>query len=667
VTIPLGADAVSYALGASGAIAAEYVLPPVPLLFLRGELEYDFDFLRAGPTISHLSVAVGGGVRYSLVPWLTLQAFVSGGYYYGFLNGASPPVGGGDPYLSAGAAAVFGLSPAFSIRAGASYNHSFMLAGWIRPFLSASVHLGLPQRAGTGAPGAQTPSGQLAPDLLELRAADLTSVFAVFYKYYEKHPVGRVLIRNKGETPLSDVRMSLGMKDYMDAPKEFAVIPSLKPGEEAAADITALFNQNMLTITESTKVAVEITARYQAGNQRLEQKLVESLRVLDRNAMSWEDDRRPAAFVTAKDPVVLAVTKNVASMVKGTETTAVSGNLKAALALHETLQLAGLAYLPDPKTPYAELSQKKTAVDYLQFPRQTLAYRAGDCDDLSILYAALLESIGVETAFITVPGHIYVAFALDQSPEEARKTYSRVSDLIFKEGKVWVPVEVTEREGGFLKAWELGAQQWREFTSREQADFWPVEQAWSIYEPVGFTEQAAPFALPAAAQVVPAYQAELLRFVDREISPQVTKLQADIRAGGDDPKAINRLGVLYARFGLYDRAEKEFQKALAKTELAAALVNLGNIYFLKEKYEAALDYYERADAREPDNATVLLGLARVNHAMENYGSVTKLYAKLRELKPEIAEQYAYLDMRGDEATRAADVSKVRGVAVWEDE
>jgi hypothetical protein len=53
--------------------------------------------------------------------------------------------------------------------------------------------------------------------------------------------------------------------------------------------------------------------------------------------------------------------------------------------------------------------------------------------------------------------------------------------------------------------------------------------------------------------------------------------------------------------------------------------------------------------------------------MENYGSVTKLYAKLRELKPEIAEQYAYLDMRGDEATRAADVSKVRGVAVWEDE
>ena len=33
--------------------------------------------------------------------------------------------------------------------------------------------------------------------------------------------------------------------------------------------------------------------------------------------------------------------------------------------------------------------------------KQTLEYRAGDCDDLSILYSALLESVGVETAFIT--------------------------------------------------------------------------------------------------------------------------------------------------------------------------------------------------------------------------------------------------------------------------
>jgi hypothetical protein len=39
-----------------------------------------------------------------------------------------------------------------------------------------------------------------------------------------------------------------------------------------------------------------------------------------------------------------------------------------------------------------------------------LYYRGGDCDDLSILYCSLLEVLGLDTAFITVPGHIYAAF-----------------------------------------------------------------------------------------------------------------------------------------------------------------------------------------------------------------------------------------------------------------
>ncbi|MCK4542225.1 MAG: transglutaminase domain-containing protein [Spirochaetales bacterium] len=75
------------------------------------------------------------------------------------------------------------------------------------------------------------------------------------------------------------------------------------------------------------------------------------------------------------------------------------------------LGLYGLNYVVDPRTPYTELSQQREWIDFIQFPRQTLEYRAGDCDDLSILYCALLESVGIETAFITVPGHILMAFS----------------------------------------------------------------------------------------------------------------------------------------------------------------------------------------------------------------------------------------------------------------
>ena len=89
------------------------------------------------------------------------------------------------------------------------------------------------------------------------------------------------------------------------------------------------------------------------------------------------------------------------------------------MGMFEALRLYGINYVIDPNSSYIELSSQAEAVDYLQFPHQTLFYRGGDCDDLSILYSALLESVGIETAFITIPGHIYMAFALDIGEDEA--------------------------------------------------------------------------------------------------------------------------------------------------------------------------------------------------------------------------------------------------------
>ncbi|MBT3271522.1 MAG: transglutaminase domain-containing protein, partial [Spirochaetales bacterium] len=91
---------------------------------------------------------------------------------------------------------------------------------------------------------------------------------------------------------------------------------------------------------------------------------------------------------------------------------ALNSNLLLALAIHEAITLYAIRYVIDPSSSYKQPSGKNAAFDYLQFPRQTLEYKAGDCDDLSILYTALLQAIGIETAFITIPGHIYMAFSL---------------------------------------------------------------------------------------------------------------------------------------------------------------------------------------------------------------------------------------------------------------
>ncbi|MDI6781269.1 MAG: transglutaminase family protein [bacterium] len=47
---------------------------------------------------------------------------------------------------------------------------------------------------------------------------------------------------------------------------------------------------------------------------------------------------------------------------------------------------------------------------YTTSPVGKVRLKKGDCDDLSVLYAACLESAGIPTALVSVPGHIFVIF-----------------------------------------------------------------------------------------------------------------------------------------------------------------------------------------------------------------------------------------------------------------
>jgi tetratricopeptide (TPR) repeat protein len=390
--------------------------------------------------------------------------------------------------------------------------------------------------------------------------------------------------------------------------------------------------------------------------------------------MTWADnegnpaDGRAAAFVTSTDPAVLTFARNIASSVSGVGSTTINESLAKAMAIHEALNLYKVVYMSDPKTPYKELVQRRNEVDFLQFPRETLAYKAGDCDDLAILYCALLESLAVETAFITVPGHIYVAVSLGLSPEAARAKFKYADELIFDSNgnRTWVPVEVTSRDD-FMAAWQLGAKQWREYKARGQANLHPVREAWITYEQVNLPKDSAPPpVVPAGAALVERYKDVQIEFLDREMSEQLARLTKQVADTKEDPKALNSLGVLYAKYGRYAEAKVHFAKASAKAKTyLSPLLNLGMIALVEEDFAASSDYYyEQARKAEPKNTQALLGYARANHELENYGSVRLAFDELRKADPGLAAQFAYLDLRGDEAARAADISQAKEVTLW---
>jgi tetratricopeptide (TPR) repeat protein len=200
-----------------------------------------------------------------------------------------------------------------------------------------------------------------------------------------------------------------------------------------------------------------------------------------------------------------------------------------------------------------------------------------------------------------------------------------------------------------------------------QAFLSPLHDAWKIYTPVGFSSTASDIKLPDEGKIIKVFSDDLVAFVQGEMGSQEKLLQAAVTKASNQAsksKAQNSLAVLHSRFGMYDQALKEFNQILAKDEYLPSLINAGNIFFMQANYDKALDYYNRAAKKAPKNATVLLCVARANHALENYSIAKQAYADLQKVNPDLAQQFSYLDLRGEEATRAADAAGQRGMVVW---
>lgn len=77
-------------------------------------------------------------------------------------------------------------------------------------------------------------------------------------------------------------------------------------------------------------------------------------------------------------------------------------------------------------------------VETIQFPEQTLQLKSGDCDDMALLLAAMLESIGFQTRFCAVGLN--------------GLNYSHVLTQVMVPGSGWLSAEVIPIDGRAAKA-----------------------------------------------------------------------------------------------------------------------------------------------------------------------------------------------------------------------
>jgi hypothetical protein len=101
------------------------------------------------------------------------------------------------------------------------------------------------------------------------------------------------------------------------------------------------------------------------------------------------------SFVTPKDDTLRNYVRQVVNAYQ-TDPGPLNEKLVQAMAYFSSLGASGTSYIVDPNTPFPDLRDDQ--VDYVQFPRETLRLKSGDCDDLSVLVSAGLENLGIRTA-----------------------------------------------------------------------------------------------------------------------------------------------------------------------------------------------------------------------------------------------------------------------------
>jgi tetratricopeptide (TPR) repeat protein/DNA-binding beta-propeller fold protein YncE len=465
----------------------------------------------------------------------------------------------------------------------------------------------------------------------------LERVFVSAHKQYATEPLGRVKVRNDSAEDYKGLKLSFFIKEYMDFPVT-REIAELKAKSSLELPLNATFNNKVLGIDEDTRVLV-VTTLAMADARDGSQEVTQAMTLYGKNAMVWSNSEMIGSFITPRDDTLRNFVREAVNRYGAPAQSVLNRPLSQAATLFNTFSALGLRYQPDPNLPYSRL--KADQVDYVQFPRETLRLKSGDCDDLSVLLAAALENLGIESALVEVPGHLFMLFRT--GVKEADRGLISLQDelLVVRDGEIWIPVEATLVATSFTEAWAEGARRYREAAATRQVRVVSLRQAWERFPPAALAPAGYSIEPPAGEHVRRLIQREhsvlLARRLEREVMPYRQALSVNPK----NADARLHIGTIYARNGIEDVALKEFDTILAQDPRhASAHNNRGNLHFARGDYERALDSYRTAEDADPRDGGIRLNAALAYYRLGKLAEARTKFREATELHADLAGQYS---------------------------
>lgn len=547
-----------------------------------------------------------------------------------------------DSCLSCKSFLVYKSSPTVDFKVLATTNTASIYDENVRPGVEYTY--GVRGVNGMGYAGNWTESAPVIPSKrkdvsrLSLAAVQFSPVFTAAFKYYVDHPIGSIEIQNNSDEDQRNIKISLSLKKYTDFATEKS-IDLLLSGQKQTIPVAMTFNDSVLELTENTPVQVDIKLTYFEDN---EEKVITKnapLTLYSRNAIVWEDKARVSSFITPRDTPIMEFSRaGIRAFLPNLKGSTVGKPLAKAALFYEALNALKISYAPDPTTPYAEVSGNPETIDYVQFPRETLRRRTGDCDDTTALLASLLESIGVNVALVDAPGHIFLMANLEETdPQNIGLPAERFVEY---KGTLWVPIETTRFGTNFIDAWKTARNQIKLSQDSGKIEFIPIVEASKKYPPVTIVEkEAEPVAFP-ESEAKAGFLDVMSKLQNEKYQNELAAINELIKNNPNDKSLLLRLGMIHVEGKQVDEGKKIFSTLLQDPEpeiQASAKNNLANLAFLAGDFKAADQYYSEAATLSPKDGGIFINRARTTWKLGQADEAKKYLAEAKKLLPDWKE------------------------------
>lgn len=431
--------------------------------------------------------------------------------------------------------------------------------------------------------GSQTQAALLpaAAPGLELIRARFPPLFLGRLAAYSLRPADSLHVRNVATRASSRMRIRVRIDGIVGDLFDSTLAP-FPPGGELAFPVSLAFPRASIEAEAVSRRAFAIISIGPVGARPPAREFRVPVWLHPRNVFSWSEPEAISSYVTPTDPALLAFLRQA-------EGRSEAGLLERLARIYEALAVHGIRYAPDPRHNAGDEGE----LDEIKYPAETLRGKSGDCDDLSVLYASLLEASGIETRLLLFPNHILVMAAAGIPISRAASLAADTSLVIPHSGEAWIPVEPTAiGKAGFLEAWSLAAARLNDGSDEGMAtDVINPLASWSRYPATASGVKPMPAELP-----VDTLDARVARFMKawREANGKAATALLGRGSG------VAGAGAAIAYWG--DRAG--WRASLEKTRVgrnpaAGALNNLGNIRMLDGKYDSAIALYRESLGKEP--------------------------------------------------------------------